>query len=228
MHFRTPFLLMILVQTYMLINNHIGTWVGKSTEKKLSTFEALYFFQLGHQNSSNTSLSWLKTWFLGTVYAFVDISKVNFTSMSKCLLIILITRYCAFTSRSRRSDIFYKRGVLKNFAKFIGKHLCWKTSFLINCRVEASNTIFIWLRCFSLNIMEFLRTPSIQKNLRETVSAFLFKLFSTYLLIFLAHFWFSTRNRFLVCWFFIHWVISAICFWQYVFEENWYSLLSWF
>ena len=38
-------------------------------------------------------------------------------------------------------------------------------------------------RCFPVNIMKFLRTPFLQKNLRKT-PAFLFKLFSIHLLIF--------------------------------------------
>ena len=28
------------------------------------------------------------------------------------------------TNRSSRPEVFYKKGVLRNFAKFIGKHLC--------------------------------------------------------------------------------------------------------
>ena len=32
------------------------------------------------------------------------------------------------TDRSSRSSIFSKIGVLKNFAIFTGKHLCWKES----------------------------------------------------------------------------------------------------
>ena len=36
-----PFLLMILVQNFMLIKNHIKTWVSKSTETKLLTFKDL-------------------------------------------------------------------------------------------------------------------------------------------------------------------------------------------
>ena len=31
-----------------------------------------------------------------------------------------------------------------------------------------------------------------------------------------------------VCWFLIHWVIIAICFWQYIFSENCGLLLSWY
>ena len=36
-----PFLLMILVQNFMLIKNHIETWVWKSTEMKLFTVKVL-------------------------------------------------------------------------------------------------------------------------------------------------------------------------------------------
>ena len=36
-----PFLLMILVQYFMLIKNHIKTWVWKSTENKLFTSKVL-------------------------------------------------------------------------------------------------------------------------------------------------------------------------------------------
>ena len=61
LHFRTPFLLMILVQNFMLINNHIETWVWKSKEIKLLNFKNLYFFQHGHQSSSNSSLLERKT-----------------------------------------------------------------------------------------------------------------------------------------------------------------------
>ena len=39
--FCTPYLLMILVQNFMLIKNRIETWVWKLTEKKLLTFKVL-------------------------------------------------------------------------------------------------------------------------------------------------------------------------------------------
>ena len=47
--FLPPFLLMILVQNFMLIKIHIKTWVSKSAETKLFTFKVLYFHQLNHQ-----------------------------------------------------------------------------------------------------------------------------------------------------------------------------------
>ena len=42
LHFRSPsFLLMILVLNFMLIKNHIETWVLKSTETELFTSKVL-------------------------------------------------------------------------------------------------------------------------------------------------------------------------------------------
>ena len=42
------FLLMILVQNFMLIKNHIETWVWKSTETKLFTSKVLESYWVGH------------------------------------------------------------------------------------------------------------------------------------------------------------------------------------
>ena len=57
--------------------------------------------------------------------------------------------------------MFYKIGVLKNFAKFTGKHLCWSLFFnkfgslrpatLLEKRRQHS--------CFPVNFAKFLRTP---------------------------------------------------------------------
>ena len=50
-------------------------------------------------------------------------------------------------SRSSRSQIYFKIGVLKNFAMFTGKRLCWSL-FLI--KIQA-------FRCFPVNIAKLLR-----------------------------------------------------------------------
>ena len=52
--------------------------------------------------------------------------------------------------KSNRSQMFFKIGVLKNFAKFTGKHLCWSW-FLIKLHV---------------NIVKFLRTAFFLEHLR--------------------------------------------------------------
>ena len=54
--------------------------------------------------------------------------------------------------RSSCSDVFCKKDVLKNFAKFTGRHLC-QSLFLINS----------W--CFPVNFAKFLRTPLFTENL---------------------------------------------------------------
>ena len=111
--------------------------------------------------------------------------------------------------------------------------------FLINCRLEECNFIKKRLRrrCFHVIIMKlFLRTPFLQNNLRETASKFLLKLFLIYFLFLLARFWSSVNSLsgyferlcFFVGWFLTHWVIIAICFWQYICSKNWGSPLSWF
>ena len=45
-------------------------------------------------------------------------------------------------------------GVLGNFAKFTGKHLC-QSLFLMKLQIEASR---IWHRCFPVNFLKLLRT----------------------------------------------------------------------
>ena len=38
--------------------------------------------------------------------------------------------------------VFCKKGVLKNFANFTGKHLCWSLFVKICCRSHFENTYF--------------------------------------------------------------------------------------
>ena len=67
--------------------------------------------------------------------------------------------------------MFCKKGVLKNFAKFTGKHLC-KSLFLIKLPA-APATLFkkrLWHRYFPVNFAKFLRTPFLQKNSWATAS----------------------------------------------------------
>ena len=55
-----------------------------------------------------------------------------------------------FIIRSNRSEVFYKKGVLGNFMKFAGKHMCQS---LRN-------------RCFPVNFINFLRTSFLTEHLR--------------------------------------------------------------
>ena len=66
-----------------------------------------------------------------------------------------------------------QNGVLKNFAKVTGKHLCQslffnKVSFLI--RPATSLKKGYWHRCFPVNFAKFLRTPLFTERLWTTAS----------------------------------------------------------
>ena len=59
-----------------------------------------------------------------------------------------------------------KKGVLKNSAKFIGKHLC-HSLFFNKVAVLRPATLLkkrLWRRCFPVNFAKFLRTPRSVNN----------------------------------------------------------------
>ena len=65
--------------------------------------------------------------------------------------------------RSSHQRCSLTKGVLRNFAKFTGKHLC--QSFFFN-KVEACNFVKkeTWHSCFPVHFAKFLRTPSLQST----------------------------------------------------------------
>ena len=69
--------------------------------------------------------------------------------------------------RSSRPDVFCKKGVLRNFAKFTGKHLC-QSLFFNKVAGLRPPTLFkkrLWHRCFPMNYAKFLKTPFIIEHL---------------------------------------------------------------
>ena len=63
---------------------------------------------------------------------------------------------CKITNcRSSRPDVLRKKGVLRNFAKLTGKHLCQS---LIFAGLEVCNFTKkrLWHRCFPVNVAKFL------------------------------------------------------------------------
>ena len=65
---------------------------------------------------------------------------------------------------TRRCSV--KKGVLKNFAKFTGKHLC-SSLFLNKVAGLRPVTLFkkrLWHRCFPVNFAKFLGTPLLQNT----------------------------------------------------------------
>ena len=70
--------------------------------------------------------------------------------------------------RSSRLEVFCRKGVLRNFEKFTGKHLC--QSLLFN-KVAGLRTVTLlkkrfWYTCFPVNFSKFLKTPPITEHLR--------------------------------------------------------------
>ena len=66
------------------------------------------------------------------------------------------------SNRSSRQRCSIKKGVLRNFRKFTGKHLCQSLFFNKVSGHLGPETLFkerLWHRCFPLNFVKFPRTP---------------------------------------------------------------------
>ena len=61
--------------------------------------------------------------------------------------------------RSSSPEVFYKKGVLRNFAKLTGKHLCQGLFFnkVAGLRPATLLKRRLWHRCFLVNFLKFLR-----------------------------------------------------------------------
>ena len=70
--------------------------------------------------------------------------------------------------RSSRLEVFCRKGVLRNFAKFMGKHLCQSLFFnkVPGLRPATLLKKRIRYRCFPVNFPKFLRTPLFTEHLR--------------------------------------------------------------
>ena len=70
--------------------------------------------------------------------------------------------------RSSRPEMFCKKGVLRNFVKFTGKHLCQGLFFNKVAGLRPA-TLFKkrpWQRFFPVNFAKFIRTPFFAEYLR--------------------------------------------------------------
>ena len=68
--------------------------------------------------------------------------------------------------RSSRPDVVCKKGVLRNFTKFVGKHLCQSLFFnkVASLRPATLLKKRLWHRYFPANFVNFLRTPFSQNT----------------------------------------------------------------
>ena len=65
-----------------------------------------------------------------------------------------------------RSSHHYKKGVLRNFAKFTVKHLCQSLFFNKIAGLRSATLLKkrLWRRCFPVYFVEFLTTPFLQNT----------------------------------------------------------------
>ena len=68
-------------------------------------------------------------------------------------------------------EVFYKKEVLKNFVKFIAKHLCQSLFFTKVAGLRAATLLKkrLWHRCFPVNSAKFVRTPFLQNTSGQTL-----------------------------------------------------------
>ena len=64
-----------------------------------------------------------------------------------------------FYGEKQPSEVFCKKGILRNLAKFTGKHLFFNKVAGLKKR--------LWHRCFPVNFARFLSTPFLQNTLRR-------------------------------------------------------------
>ena len=77
----------------------------------------------------------------------------------------ILAKNCKKLQKQPQADVFQNIGVLKNFAIFTGKHLCWslfKACIFIKKKLQH--------RCFLVNIVTFLRTAFLQNTSAASVS----------------------------------------------------------
>ena len=70
-------------------------------------------------------------------------------------------------SRCSLQEVFYKKGVHRNFTKFTGKNLCQSLFFnkVAGLRPATLLKKWLWHRFFPVNFAKFLRTPYFTKHL---------------------------------------------------------------
>ena len=101
--------------------------------------------------------------------------------------------YIVILFRSSRPEVFCKKGVLRNFTKFSGKHLCQNLFFnkVAGLRPATLLKKNLWHSCFPVNFAKFLRTAFLTEHLRVAVYVY----FMTFMFIL----YLCTRNNFWRC-----------------------------
>ena len=116
-------------------------------------------------------------------------------STAKKLFWVQLWMCCSITNRrypqKQPSEVFYEKGVLWNFTKFTGKHLC-QGLFFNKVAGLTPATLFkkrLWHRCFSVIFTKFLRTPFSQNTSKRQLLVFQVKQFERYIGVVFSELW---------------------------------------
>ena len=99
---------------------------------------------------------------------FVSVSIRQAIDCRRSELVTYISCCCLLAYRSSHPEVFCKKGILRNFAKFTGKNLSQSLFFNKVAGLRPA-TLFkkrLWHRCFPVNFVKFLRTPFLTEHLR--------------------------------------------------------------
>ena len=110
----------------------------------------LYLFKVNNRNTRKSCEICSKLILLLTFTPFSSVSIVDSVDS------VYILRLYRWISRSSHRRWSVKKGVLTNFAKLTGKHLCQRPATLLKKR--------LWHRCFPVNFAKFLRTPFLRNT----------------------------------------------------------------
>ena len=120
------------------------------------------FFKIGGtcRSSFTEHLRWLLLDFPGSKYFFSAESGIYCWQSHRFLLRTSLTT--RLKPQKQPLELFCKKGVLRNFANFTGKHLCWSL-FLIELKEVCSFIIKrLRCRCFPKEFTKCLRTPNLK------------------------------------------------------------------
>ena len=95
--------------------------------------------------------------------------KRNYALSKKIGLAVMVQEVGCLKGNKQKQppEVFCKKGVLKNFAKFKGKHLCQSLFFnkVAGPRPAPLLKKRLWHRCFPVNFAKFLRIPFLTEHL---------------------------------------------------------------
>ena len=80
-----------------------------------------------NNGKTQMNIHYLETLTLEVPFRYI----ISFSAACKLSVYVYIGLHCLLPKAAIRVEVFCKKGVLKDFVNFIGKHLCWSL-FLIN------------------------------------------------------------------------------------------------